>query len=176
MQISGVSNRAVVAASVAVVGVLAGVWQIVAVAQRGNATSPVVGVWRVSEITTPGRNGTTNTSPQPNVFMLTTHYFSHNGVISDAPRPELPPSPTLTDKDIADAAKPFLSNAGTYELKGNEIVVRPIVALNPHYMRAGFSKTYSFRLEGKDTLWLSQTATADGAIQDPVMLKLTRLE
>jgi hypothetical protein len=42
------------------------------------------------------------------VYIFTGRYFSHNAVTSDAPRPELPPLGTLTDKQIADTAKPFL--------------------------------------------------------------------
>jgi len=136
-------------------------------------SSPLIGVWRLSEIAPLG--DPTNRSPQPGIYIFTHHYFSHNAVSSSAPRALLPQG-TLTDKDIADVAKGFLGSSGTYEVSGDQITVRVLVALNPNYMRPEYSRTYAFRFVGNDTLWLTETASGGVALRDPPMLKLTRLE
>lgn len=93
----------------------------------------------------------------------------------DKPRPELPEK-DATDKQVADAFRPFVAQGGTYEIKGNEIITRPITAKNPNAMRKGAFQTSTFRLEGGDTLWLVSKANANGPFANPTTLKLTRLE
>jgi len=50
------------------------------------------------------------------------------------------------------------------------------VAKNPATMKAGRFQTYTFRLEGKDTVWLTQKATDEGPAQNPATIKLRRIE
>ena len=95
-------------------------------------------------------------------------------MISDKPRPELPEK-GATDKETADAFRPFIAQGGTYEIKGNEITYRPITAKNPNAMRTGAFQTSTFRLEG-DTLWITGKANATGPIANPVTVKMTRVE
>jgi hypothetical protein len=68
------------------------------------------------------------TSPQPSVRIFTQRHYSFNDVTGDKPRPELPvaPQPQATEKQLADAFGPFTGQAGTYEVSGNEITVRPV--------------------------------------------------
>ena len=159
-----------------VVGVLIGIAQIVGCAQRGDSNSGVIGVWGVSEITFVGPNERTVTNPQPGIVIITPHYYSRNLVTSDAPRPELPPSDKRTDKQIADAFGPFTANAGTYEIRGNELTTTRIAAKNPAEMRAGNYLTFMFRLEGRDTLWLTSKTDENGPLANPTIVRLTRLE
>jgi hypothetical protein len=178
MQSSRVSKRMAVPAAAIVVFLLS-VSQVVGVAQRGTASSPIVGVWRVTERTTTGPNGKKNASPQPGVRIFTAHYYSTNVVTTDAPRPEL--ADNATDKQVADAFGPFTANAGAYEIKGNEILIKTIVAKLPAAMRPGSGETLTFRMEGKDTLWLTQkpgaaALGADRPVENPTTWKLTRLE
>jgi hypothetical protein len=161
---------------VLIAGVLIGIAEIVGHAQRGNSSSGVIGVWRVSEITFIGPNERTVTKPQPGIVIITPHYYSRNFVISDAPRPELAPPDSLTDKQIADAFGPFIVNAGTYEIKGNEFTTKRITAKNPAEMRAGNFLRFTFRLEGRDTLWLTSKTDENGPLANPTSVKLTRLE
>jgi hypothetical protein len=169
------STKWFVAAGLSVV--LIGVVQLLASAQGGVSNSAVVGVWRVSEVTTTGPNGRKITNPQPSVRIFTERYFSVTDVTSDTPRAELPlPAEKRTDKQIADAYGPFSANAGTYEIKGNEITFKRIAAKNPAVMRSGNFATSTFRLEGKDTLWLTGNANDAGPVANPQTVKLTRLE
>jgi hypothetical protein len=174
MRILRVSRRTAVAA-VVLAGVLIGVGQFVGLAQSAS-TSEIIGVWRVSEVTTPGPNGRKVTDPQPSLGIFTPRYFSAIAVTSDAPRPESAPGEQQTDKQLADAFGAFRAQAGTYEIKGNEITYRIIVTKNPSGMRAGSFVTDTFRMEGKDTLWLTRKATDAGPARNPTTWKLTRLE
>lgn len=158
-----------------VVGVLIGIAEIVGCAQREDSNSGVIGVWRVSELTFIEPNERTVTKPQPGIVIITPHYYSRNLVISDTPRPELPQDQP-TDKQIADAFKPFIANAGTYEIRGTELTTRRIAAKNPAEMRAGNFLTFTFRLEGRDTLWLTSKTDENGPVVNPTSVKLTRLE
>jgi hypothetical protein len=156
--------------------VFIGIAGVVGHAQRGNSNSDVIGVWRVSEMTFIGPNDRTVTEPQPGIVIFTPQYYSRNLVTSDGPRPELPPLDKATDKQIADAFGPFIANAGTYEIRGNELTTKRIAAKNPVEMRAGNFLTFTFRLEGHDTLWLTSKADENGPRANPTAVKLTRLE
>ena len=159
-----------------VAGVLIGIAAIVGCGQRGNSDSGVIGVWRVSETTLIGPIERTVTNPQPGIVIFTPRYYSRNLVNSDAPRPELPPEGKRTDKQIADAFGPFIANAGTYEIRGSELTTKRIAAKNPAEMRAGNFLTFTFRLEGRDTLWLTSKMDENGPLANPTAVKLTRLE
>jgi hypothetical protein len=172
MRILRVSRRTAVAAGV-LAGLSIGVGRLVGFAQSAS-TPDIVGVWRISEVTEPdGRKGT---DPQPSLGIFTPRYYSQNAVTSEAPRPELPPADKQTDKQLADAFGPFRGQAGTYEIKGNEITYRTIVAKNPSAMRPGNFVTDTFRMEGKDMLFLTRKATDAGPARRPTTWKLTRLE
>jgi hypothetical protein len=91
--------------------------------------------------------------------------------------------PTTEEKVMAFDS--LVSSAGTYEVSGSTIAVRPMVARNPNFM-AGGSSRYEFRAEG-DTLWLTEKSTdtryrIGGQVVPPTRapsetrLKLVRLE
>jgi hypothetical protein len=159
-----------------VAGVFIGIAATASHAQRGNSSAGVIGVWRVSAMTFVGPNERTVTKPQPGIVIITPHYYSRNLVTSDAPRAELPPPGKRTDKEIADAFGPFIANAGTYEIRGNELTTKRIAAKNPAEMRAGNFLTFTFRLEGRDTLWLTSKTDENGPVANPTAVTLTRLE
>ena len=159
-----------------IAGILIGITEIIGHAQRGNSSSNIIGVWRVSEITFIGPTNRTLTTPQPGIVIFTPRYYSRNLVTSDGPRPELPPLDEAADKQIADAYRPFIANAGTYEIRGNELTTKRVAAKNPAEMRAGNFLTFTFRLEGRDTLWMTSKTDENGSLANPTTVKLTRLE
>ena len=163
-------------AAVVFVGVVVGITLRSSLDTARAANSAAIGVWRVAEETTTGPNGRKNTNPQPGVLIFTQRYYSVNEVTANAPRPELPPPDKRTDKQVADAFGPFTGQAGTYEIKGNELTYRPIAAKNPNVMRAGHFFVDTFRMEGNNTLWLTGKANNAGPIANPGTTKLTRLE
>jgi hypothetical protein len=154
----------------------AGVSQMVACSSGRTDQSPVVGVWQVAEVTTTGPNARTVTNPQPGLYIFTPGHYAQERVTSDTPRAELPPADQRTDKQAADAFGPFAANAGSYEIKDNEITIKRTVAKDPTAMKAGNLQVLTFRLEGKDALWLTQKASQAGPVQNPTTIKLTRVE
>jgi hypothetical protein len=158
------------------VSVIAAFTGVIAVAQSKPSPSPLRGVWRVTEVTTTGPTASTNTSPQPGLYIFTDRHYSIVRIGSDQPRPDLP-----TDIEKATAAElravwgPFVSNAGTYEVSGGNVTMRPIVAKNPAVMSAGASNVSSFKVDGK-TLWLTGVRNQSGPVTNPATVKLTRVE
>jgi hypothetical protein len=171
MQRFRVTARVLVAA-----GLFLCVGQIVACGPGRQEQSPVIGVWQVAEVTTTGPNGRTVTNPQPGLFIFTAGHYAQERVTADTPRAELPPADQRTDKQVADAFGPFAANAGTYEIKDNEITIRRAVAKDPTAMKAGNLQILTFRTESKDALWLTTKANQTGPVQNPTTIKLTRIE
>lgn len=115
------------------------------------------------------------TNPQPSIVIFTPRYYSIESVDTVAPRPELPLQ-GATDKQRVDAFGPFTANAGTYAIKGNELTRTVIVAKNPRVMNNGNFQVDTFKMEGKNTLWLTGKADSRGPDANPTTVKLARLE
>jgi hypothetical protein len=164
-------NRLVIAAGVLAAIALAAT---AAVTARQQSPSSIVGVWRVTEVAFTGPNARKVTNPQPGLRIFTQRYYSRSEVTSDKPRTELPQG-QASDKQLADAFGPFTGQAGTYEIRGNEITTRPIAAKNPGVMRAGNFDTAIFVVDGK-TLTITTKANAAGPVANPSTWRLTRVE
>ena len=166
------SRRALVGGTLAAI-VLAS--SVAVVARQGNSPS-IVGVWRVSEVTFTGPNARKLTNPQPGLRIFTQRHYSINEVTAEKPRAELPDAPAQgTEKQLAEAFGPFTGQAGTYEIRGNEITTRPIAAKNPNAMRSTVSNTLTFVVDGK-TLTITAKANQNGPIANPTTIRLTRVE
>jgi lipocalin-like protein len=137
-------------------------------------SSSVVGVWRVSQIMTGGPNPRPLTS-STGIVIFTQRHYSISQVTSDKPRPELPPRKEATDKQRADAYEPFTGQAGTYEIKRDEMTVRPAVSMNPNLMRAGSFTTVTFVREG-NTLSITFKADENGPLLNKITMKYTLVE
>jgi hypothetical protein len=70
---------------------------------------------------------------------------------------------------------PFVGEAGTYEVTGNLITMRPIVAKSPAAMVPGAFTTWTFELTG-DTLVVTAKGNQNGPVADPVTVKAVRVE
>ena len=174
MRISPVSKRPPIGATL-ILACLVALTLTLGAQQRGSTPS-IQGTWRVVEITTTGPNGTTNSKPQPGLRLFTGKYYSITLVQGTDVRPNFKDPAKVTPDEALAVWQPFAANAGTYEIKGNEIIYKRIVAKNPAVMRAGNSASDTFRFEGKDTLWLVEKTNQDGAIQNPSTYKLIRVE
>ena len=145
------------------------------IARQGNSPS-IVGVWRVSEVTFTGPNARKLTNPQPGLRIFTQRHYSINEVTAEKPRPELPDAPAQgTDKQLAEAFGPFTGQAGTYEIRGNEITTRPIAAKSPNTMRPRNFATSTIAVDGK-TLTITGKSSPAGPIANPTTIRLTRVE
>ena len=127
---------------------------------QGQSANPLVGVWKVGETEAP--QGEKNTNPQPTIYIFTARHYSHVSVTSSSPRPNYT-GPNVTDAQRVEMWQPFSATAGTYEVRGNEFTIRPIVAKNPGFMSGGGFFTFELTREGKD-LWIRASQDAAGPI------------
>ena len=71
---------------------------------------------------------------------------------------------------------PFAANAGTYELSGNNLIRRPIVAKNPAVQASKSSTRSTIKLD-QNNLWVTTTENAGtGKIEYPTTIKYVRVE
>ena len=141
------------------------------------------GVWKVAEVVVPPSSptdkGTTITTPQPGLLIFTKGYYSGIAVTGAQPRPAVDPPKdpqNLTDAEkIAryDQWRPFLANAGKYEVKGSTLVLHAMVAKNVNVMTSTTPITWEFKMDGANTFWL--IPPSDRATTEP-RVKFTRVE
>ena len=139
---------------------------------RGQELVPGLdGAWRIAEMSAVG--GQTLTSPQPGLLLFAGSYYSYTLVTGDAPRPDLP-SGVVTTADLLRVWNPFSANAGAFEVSGDTMIRRPIVAKNPDAMAPGAYNEYTFRLSA-DSLWVTTVGTEAGPARNPTTVKYVRM-
>jgi hypothetical protein len=153
----------------------------------GLLTSPAVagqtqsqsiqGVWQAVEVTIPGATPRTLTipEPRPNLTVLTAKHYSRVQVEAEGPRPVIADVTKATADELRAAWGPFAAEAGTYEITGNLITLRPVAAKNAAGMVPGAFTTWSYRLDGS-TLWVTAERNQNGPIANPVTVKSVRVE
>ncbi len=99
----------------------------------------VEGVWKQVHVTT--ATGDFDTT-QPSILLFTAGHYAALTVRGTEPRETFPEEPT--DEQRLAAWRRFFANAGTYEVSGNEIHTKVIVARNPNATaeQAEFSSTF----------------------------------
>src|SRR5262249_599390 len=137
------------------------------------------GAWRVTEIVVTGANAASNKSPQPGLYLFTKQHYSVITVKGTMPRKDFgpPKDPAkLTDAEKMaryEAWDALTANSGTYQVSGNVLTTRPLVAKNPAVM-TGPANTREFRIQG-NTLTLTQKSAAGQPVSE-TRVTLTRLE
>ena len=141
---------------------------------QSQPSNPMVGVWKVAEIVSPQGEG--NRNPQPTIYIFTARHYSHVSVTSPTTRPNYT-GPNVTDKQLVEMWQPFSATSGTYEVRGNEFTIRPIVAKNPGFMNGQGFTTFALTVEGKD-IWIRATQADSGPIASGSAnrVRLVRLE
>ena len=132
---------------------------------------PFEGVWRRVEVT--ASDGSVIPS-QPGLRLYVDGYYGGQFVQGTEPRPLLPTDSTATTADLQATLGQYAANSGTYEVSGDVITERRVVALAPQNMVAGAFATLTYRMAG-DTLWLTQTATQAGPAANPNTAKFVRV-
>lgn len=135
------------------------------------------GVWRVTEVTTPGPDSVTlnRRSPQPGYLLVTRGFYSFTVVTAPQPRPALLPGDSSTVENLRSVWGPFTANAGTIEVTDGRVRFSALVAKNPAVMAPGNENRSEFRILG-DSLWLTrvQPDTATVPNPNPVTIKYVR--
>jgi hypothetical protein len=149
-------------------------------AQSGaDSQSTIQGVWRVTEVTTTGPNASTNSSPQPSLYIFTPKHYSLIRVNGTTARPHLP-----VDQEQAATAAQLLAvfgndaltaQSGTYEVADGKLTTRALVARGTAPMASAAFTTSSYKLDGK-TLTITSERNGAGPVANPTTWKLTRVE
>ena len=141
-----------------------------------SAQGSIQGVWQVVEATITGPGARTIAfAERPNLTIITARHYSRVEVQADGPRPILADVAKASADELRAVWGPFVGEAGTYEVTGNLITMRPIASKNPAVMGPGVFITYSYNLDG-DTLSLTQQRNQNGPFANPFTLKLVRVE
>jgi hypothetical protein len=104
---------------------------------------PIEGVWKVVEREAPDGKGKI-TNPAPGMRMFTAKHYAW--MASPEERPALA-FDKATDSQKA-ALWNFVSQMGTYELRGANVITHPSVAKDPATMTPAHSEEFTFRFEG----------------------------
>ncbi len=115
------------------------------------------GVWKVAEIVVTGAVASNVSNPQPGQFIFAKTHYSIMYVPGNQPR-SLSKAENETDPEKIAAYDSFVANTGTYEVAGTTLTIRPLVSRYPNFMAGGSSK-YQLRLEGTNTVYLTQKST-----------------
>jgi len=127
-----------------------------------SADNPLVSVWKVDA-----------GSGAAGVYMFTgTHYSM---IAATTNRPDIVDSSKSTADELRALWGPMLANAGAYEIEGDLVTIRPMVAKIPAVMKPGAYEVYRFHVEG-NTLTLTQVRNVRGPVERGATTKLARLE
>jgi hypothetical protein len=129
------------------------------------ADNPLQGAWQV---TNPG-GGTA----MAGVFIFCGKHYSMMAASAD--RPDITDLSKASADEMRALYGPMVGNAGVYEIAGNMVTIRPIVAKIPVVMKAGAYEVYEFKIEN-NTLTLTQRRNVRGPVERGAMWTLTRVE
>jgi len=140
-------------------------------------SSPVQGAWQAVELTfpEPTPRKIEIPEPRPNLTVMTARHYSRVQVEAASPRSAIADVAKATADELRATWGPFAAEAGTYEVTGNLITMRPVAAKNPAAMAPGAFTTWSYRLDG-NTLWVTAERNQNGPIANPVTVKSVRVE
>src|SRR5262249_46507725 len=129
------------------------------------ADNPLQGVWQVMDV-----GGQTAAG----VYIFTGKHYSIMFASTD--RPQIDDTSKATADELRAMWGPIAANSGTYDISGNLVTIRPIVAKIPIVMKPGANEVYAFRVEG-NTLSLTQQRNARGVmVQNAATTRLMRVE
>ena len=136
----------------------------------------VQGVWSLTEITSTGPGGSTQKMSQPSMYLFTKKHYSVIYVSRSEPRPQITDISKANADELRDVfVNSFIANAGTYELKGGKLTMRPMVAKSPAFMEPGTFVTTSIKIDG-NVMTLVSDSSNNGPAPNPTTFKLKRIE
>jgi len=128
-------------------------------AQYGQAPAkknPLLGAWKVTEVTNPNEPPITN--PQPGLYVFSERHYSAVRIQGTKPLPAYPSNDVATDADKVAVFNALYMNTGGYSISGNTLTTMPQVAKSAFAMAPGRKTEYEFTISG-DTLTLAQKPT-----------------
>jgi hypothetical protein len=128
------------------------------------ADSPLQGAWQIVD-----QNG----RPGPGLYIFAKSHYSMMTAGQD--RPDIVDISQATADDLRALYGPMAANAGAYEVSGDLVTIRPVVAKIPVVMKPGAYEVYAFAIEG-NTLTLTQRRNVRGPVEGRQPVRLTRVE
>ncbi len=129
------------------------------------AANGLEGVWQVMDA---------GGMPVAGLYIFTGTHYSIMFATKD--RPQIDDTNKATADELRAMWGPMAANAGAYEVSGNLVTIKPIVAKIPIVMKDGANEVYAFRIEG-NILSLTQQRNARGvAVQNANTVRLMRVE
>jgi hypothetical protein len=100
----------------------------------------------------------------------------HYSMMAASPeRPDIADLSKATADEVRALYGPMMGNAGVYEIAGNLVTIRPVVAKFPVVMKPGAYEVYEFRIENNN-LTLTQRRNVRGPVERGNVWTLTRVE
>jgi hypothetical protein len=134
----------------------------------------LTGAWRLTEMKRTGPQAETLKSP-PGLLIFTRKYWSRMYVDSDQPRSQIRDLEKATTAEIIATWGPFVAASGTYEVSGNTLTTRALIAKNPNVTEPGNFAVYAFKIEG-NALTMTDTRNSAGTVASPRTFTFIRLE
>jgi hypothetical protein len=127
------------------------------------ADNPLLGAWQVMDAS--GRSA--------GLYIFANNHYSMMVAATD--RPDITDLSKASIDELRNLYAPMTGNAGVYEIEGNAVTIRPIVAKIPVVMKPGAFEVYGFRVED-NTLFLTQQRNVRGPVQNGNTTRLVRVE
>lgn len=146
-------------------------------AVRVTAVAPpaaLEGVWRTVQVVVQGPAPQTFT-PGATLAIFHGRHYSRVEVHAEGPRPMLKDPAAASAGELRATWGPFVGEAGTFELSGNEVTMQALVAKNPAAMTKGATSVYTYQRRG-DTLTLTQVRMYSGPSPAPTTITLVRVD
>ena len=125
-------------------------------AASASAQTALTGVWRVQDVSVDGER-LQSTATEPGLIFFGNEYYSATYVNATRTRePQDMPRPGFSYEQIIALYEPFSASAGTYEMEGPTLTVRPIVAAVGARFVSEEEITSEYQLDG-DRLVLTST-------------------
>ena len=124
------------------------------------AASELQGAWQV-------------TDARAGLYIFAGTHYSMMAATTD--RPDITDLSKATREDLLALYGQMLGNAGVYEVAGNLVTIRPVVAKIPVVMKPGAFEVYEFHVDG-NTLSLTQRRNVRGPVENGATTKLVRVE
>ena len=132
------------------------------------------GAWRTVEVAVAGAPGRTY-RPLSTLAIFHGRHYSRVEVHAEQPLTPLADPSNASADQLRAAWGPFVGEAGTFEVNGNELTMQATVSKNPSAMIKGAVSVYTFRRDG-NTLTLTQIRTHAGPSPNPITVKMTSVE
>jgi hypothetical protein len=135
--------------------------------------SVVEGAWVLQDLSY-AKPPTVRLNKPIGLVVFTGNHYSQVILRDSGTRPEVgPEGATATVEQLRAAWGPLVAQAGTFQISGNTLTVRPSVAKGMTVMTQGSFSEQTFTLKG-DTLVLVSTRNQAGPSTNPQTMRLTR--